>query len=163
MERERTTEDRTQFTQVCCHDRFNSSIIVLLHQPSFSSTCFVQIFVRTSFFYVHLNREKLLKQFLYEKCVQKMLMKLTPGEIDTRCQFHQRSTSSFFEIRSQKCKKDWEHDCLLGAFRICSLKSCSLKVDEIDPRLHFDTIIINSNYQVSIIMHSFKITSIWSK
>jgi len=32
-----------------------------------------------SFFYVHLNREKLLKQFLYEKCVQKMLMKLTPG------------------------------------------------------------------------------------
>ncbi len=31
-----------------------------------------------SFFYLHVTREKLLKRLSYEKCVHKMLMKLTP-------------------------------------------------------------------------------------
>jgi len=47
---------------------------------SISSTFYIQIFrtnvVLAAFFYVHVTREKLQKQCLYEKFVCKMLMKL---------------------------------------------------------------------------------------
>ncbi len=39
-----------------------------------------KFFVQTSFFYVYVTREKLLKRRSYEKCAQKMLMKLTPAK-----------------------------------------------------------------------------------
>ncbi len=48
---------------------------------SISSTFYIQIFcTNVSFFYVLVTREKLPKQNLYEKFVNKMLMKLTKGE-----------------------------------------------------------------------------------
>jgi len=52
-------------------------------EVSISSTFYVQFFLYkrcfVSFFYVHVTREKLMKQHLYEKIVHKMLMKLNTG------------------------------------------------------------------------------------
>jgi len=41
-----------------------------------------------SFFYVHVTREKLLKQRSYEKFIHKMLMKLTPQFFDLNADKH---------------------------------------------------------------------------
>jgi len=46
--------------------------------PSISSTLNVRVFVRTSFFYLHVTRKKLPKRQSYEKRAPIMLMKLTP-------------------------------------------------------------------------------------
>jgi len=51
-----------------------------------------------------------------------------------RCQFHQHFRCSFYARRSQKCKKDWQLDCLFYASGICVHKSCKYNVDEIVPR-----------------------------
>jgi len=42
--------------------------------------------------------------------------------------------NSFQTHRSQKPKTDWRLDCIFCAFGICVRKSCSLNIDEIDPR-----------------------------
>jgi len=44
---------------------------------------------------------------------------------DPRCQFHQRSTSSFYVCRSGKRKKDLQIDSLFYDFEICDRKSCT--------------------------------------
>ncbi len=41
----------------------------------------------------------------------------------TRCQFHQRFTSSFYKLRSQKCKKTVKPSvsfCAFGIFKSCA-------------------------------------------
>ncbi len=53
-----------------------------------------------SFFYVHVNREKLTKQRSYEKLARKMLMKLTAGVNSPTF------TCSFYASRPKRCKKD---------------------------------------------------------
>jgi len=57
----------------------------------------------------------------------------TKEVIETWCQFHQHSKSSFCKCRSRKRKKDWQLDCLFCPLGICSSKSWSWNVDEIDP------------------------------
>jgi hypothetical protein len=52
------------------------------------------------FYYVHVTREKLPKQCLYEKFVRSLLMKLTPGE------FHQRSYEQLLWVQIPKAQKD---------------------------------------------------------
>ena len=51
------------------------NFINILHTNFSYEYCF------SSFFYVHVTREKLPKQRLYEKFARKMLMKLTPARI----------------------------------------------------------------------------------
>jgi len=64
---------------------------LLINLPSISSTLNVNFFVRMSFFYVHVTREKQLKR----RFVQNFFA-FNADEIDTYHQFHQRFTQAFF-------------------------------------------------------------------
>jgi len=76
-------------------------------------------------------------QYVHENVCMPCCVRLNECEgryVESRCQFHQRSTNSFYACRSQKSRKVSQVVSLYCAFRICECKSCAQNVDEIDTR-----------------------------
>ncbi len=66
-----------------------------------------KFFIQTSFFYIHVTREKLPKRHLYENCVHNV------DEIDTWGRFYQRSTAAFAYGDPESVKRYWQFDWIL--------------------------------------------------
>ncbi len=82
-----------------CHD-----MKVFGNKVSISSTFYIRIFRFSSFFYVHVTREKLPKQSTYEKFARIMLMKLTEGCL----QWNPPNRAQYFLPRSA-AQHDFDH------------------------------------------------------
>jgi len=103
-----------------------------LHFAGYSSYYFEVSSIK---FFLLFPLKQVLQFLSFLKNVMKMRSSssLVPNR-ETRCQFHQCFTSSFYQPRSIKYKKDWLLDCIFCTFGICACKSCSQNIDEIDPR-----------------------------
>ncbi len=70
-----------------------------------------------------------------QKAGRKMLVKLTPSSSlkkETRCQFHQHSTYSFYACRSRKHKKLTVSFTRLGSVRIKAVRRTLMKLSPVD-------------------------------